>query len=1508
MPPFDDAAQDSRRRPAAAPRLSPPKGLPRVDRSPLVYLVDGDAEQAECMAQALGESGYQARVFTSLDAFRAGLGEGEFPDAIVLEMIFPEGDHAGAALVAELQAGRTHCPPVVFTTVRDDIEARMAAHRAGAKRYLLKPVAPDALIDLLDALTGRMVPQPYRVLLVDDDPTLLEIQSSMLRAAGMTVQTLDKPHHTLVSLDACRPDVLVLDVYMPDISGPELSAIVRQRDDYLSLPILFLSAETDTSQQLLALNLGGDDFLVKPVQAEHLVTAVTARARRARQSAAIQHRLQVTLYEREREHLALDRHAIVSIADRAGIITYVNDNFCRISGYSRGELLGRHHRLLKSGVHPPAFYADMWRTISAGTVWQGEVCNRCRDGSLYWVASTITPFLDANGRPYQYVSMRTDITRVKAAEAMQRAQNAVRVVLGQAAAGLLAAGAGTLDAAIDHSLRLAGQHLGASRAYLFQLCGDGTRVCNSHEWCAPGIAPQKGDRQDLPMASFAWRWAQMHQGDMLSIPDVAALPPECAAERTLLESQDIRALCAFPFQQAGKTVGFIGFDQVGTARDWDAQAIELLGLLAGLVGSALLRTAGERAIQRQQRFTRDVLDSVSAHIAVLDRSGVIVAVNEPWRRIATGNAAQAGMPGPNADVGTDYLAVARRSESAGAEGAAGVVAGIEAVMAGRAPSFRHEYPRCSPSQVHWFEMTVMPMSGDGGGVVISHADITERRLAEQKVASSSIKLNATLDSTQDGILAVSADGEVLFMNRQFRTMWNLPDTLEARAGADSPLLALALTQVPDPQGFLRRVQALYQSVDESDDLIELTDGSIFERHSKPLLGIGQKAGRVWSFHDVTERRRAEQAAEAAEERLRLAQIFANIGTWEWNIATGELFWTERIAPLFGYALGDLETSYDNFLGAVHPDDRQAVVDAVGASVERDVPYEIEHRVVWPDGTVRWLLERGAVRRDATGKPLNMIGVVQDIDDRKHAELALAERERQLLEAQRLASIGNWTADLASGELTWSDEIYRIFGYEPGSFAPSVQAFHAAVHPDDCELVRLSEQRAQQTGRHDVVHRILRPDGSVRHVHELAQMHLDDMGKPLRLTGTVQDVTERVVFEQALVAAREAADRASQAKSEFLSSMSHELRTPMNAILGFGQLMEYDDSLPADHHDNVKEILKAGRHLLGLINEVLDLSKVESGHLDLSLEPVEIGPIVDECIGLVTPLADLRGIALGYEMRTGAAVRADRMRLKQALLNLLSNAVKYNRDGGTVRLDVKPAGADRLCIRVADSGLGIPADRLGELFQPFNRLGAEGGKIEGTGIGLTITRRIVELMGGTVGVESEVGVGSCFWIELLLETQAAVSAAPTEPACAQAASARHPAADHHTVLYIEDNIANLKLVAQILAHVPNIHLITAHTPSLGIELALARRPRLILLDINMPDMDGYQVLQVLKAEESLKDTSVIAITANAMPRDIERGMAAGFVEYLTKPLRVDQFLASVSGCLARGPGDAEGNHP
>jgi signal transduction histidine kinase/ActR/RegA family two-component response regulator len=385
----------------------------------------------------------------------------------------------------------------------------------------------------------------------------------------------------------------------------------------------------------------------------------------------------------------------------------------------------------------------------------------------------------------------------------------------------------------------------------------------------------------------------------------------------------------------------------------------------------------------------------------------------------------------------------------------------------------------------------------------------------------------------------------------------------------------------------------------------------------------------------------------------------------------------------------------------------------------------------------------------------------------------------------------------------------------------------------------------------------------------------------------------------LAASRDEAERANHAKSEFLSRMSHELRTPMNAILGFGQLLEQSAALPAANRGWVREIVAAGRHLLELINDVLDLARVESGKFTVSPEPVALRPLIEECLTLLQPAAGAAGVRLLEASRhCDVQVRADRTRLKQVLLNLLSNAVKYNRRQGSVNV-VCVAEVDavpRVCVRVSDTGTGLEPDQLARLFVPFERLQADA-RIEGTGIGLALSKRLIEAMGGSIGAESTPGSGSTFWVRLPLAAGVAARAEPATGGTPTAAAVSKAPID---VLCIEDNPANLRLIEGIFARQDNIRLLSALAPGLGLELARTHRPALILLDINLPDMDGYAVMQCLREHEATRAIPVLAISANAMPKDIERSKAAGFVAYLTKPIDVSELLRTVSALLAARP--------
>jgi len=403
---------------------------------------------------------------------------------------------------------------------------------------------------------------------------------------------------------------------------------------------------------------------------------------------------------------------------------------------------------------------------------------------------------------------------------------------------------------------------------------------------------------------------------------------------------------------------------------------------------------------------------------------------------------------------------------------------------------------------------------------------------------------------------------------------------------------------------------------------------------------------------------------------------------------------------------------------------------------------------------------------------------------------------------------------------------------------------------------------------------------------------------------VRDISRRRRTQDDLRRARDEAERANLAKSEFLSRMSHELRTPLNAVLGFGQLLEIGSPRP-DQKTQVREILSAGRHLLTLIDEVLDLSRVESGHLSISPEPVALLPLLGECLTLIGAQARAAGIVLD-DVPAACAVHllADRTRLKQVLLNLLSNAVKYNRPQGRVsvscrRVEAADAGGRAMWrLEVGDEGLGLDPSQQSRLFRPFERLDADERRIQGTGIGLALSKRLTELMGGQIGVDSQRGAGSRFWVSLPVAT--AHDEMPPPPSGPTLPSA--PRDDLREVLCIEDNPANLRLVEGIFAYRNDLRLISAMSPGLGLELARSHRPALILLDINLPDMDGYAVLRCLQEDAATRDIPVVAVTANAMPADVARARAAGFVAHLCKPLDLVALMRRVDELLGAPPKD------
>jgi PAS domain S-box-containing protein len=537
-------------------------------------------------------------------------------------------------------------------------------------------------------------------------------------------------------------------------------------------------------------------------------------------------------------------------------------------------------------------------------------------------------------------------------------------------------------------------------------------------------------------------------------------------------------------------------------------------------------------------------------------------------------------------------------------------------------------------------------------------------------------------------------------------------------------------------------------------------------------------------------------------------------------------------------------------------------------------------------------------RDAGGKIIGYLLIGTDNSARQQAEERLRWTEESFrLMVESVSDCAIVMLDPEGRVVSWNSGAQRIKGYT----AEEIVGQHCSRFYTCEEVDRGAPQRdldvVRANGRFEDEGWRMRKDGSTFLASVVCTAIRDQAGNLRGFAQLTRDLTERKTVEAELTSAKSAAEKANLARSDFLSSMSHELRTPLNAVLGFAQLMESDVPAPSPaQSESIAQILQAGWYLTELINQILDLAMLESGRLSWSLTPASLIDVMADCRTMIEPQAQKSGIRVTFPKLTSARfIKADRTGVKQVLINLLSNAIRYNHVGGSVVIECGPAITPH-CVRISvkDSGAGLSAEKLAQLFQPFNRLSQEPGSEDGTGIGLVVTKRLVELMGGAIGVESTIGEGSVFWIELIevAAPHALVDAdlqAPVEPPVPESTPPR-------TLLYIEDNPANLQLVEQIVARRPDVRLLSARNAAAGIALARSSLPDVILMDINLPGMSGIKAMQILRADTATAHIPVVALSASAIPRDIECGLEAGFFRYLTKPIKVREFMDTLDIAL------------
>ncbi|HEY0858477.1 MAG TPA: PAS domain-containing protein [Albitalea sp.] len=643
--------------------------------------------------------------------------------------------------------------------------------------------------------------------------------------------------------------------------------------------------------------------------------------------------------------------------------------------------------------------------------------------------------------------------------------------------------------------------------------------------------------------------------------------------------------------------------------------------------------------------------------------------------------------------------------------------------------------------------------------------------------------------------------------------------------------------------------------------------------------------------DVTEQVEKSRRANELAQRLEVATHTAGIGVFSRDPETEQGEWNPEMFRMTG-RLPELGVpSREEWIAMVHPEDRPRILHSRETLLEAPPDrLENEYRVILPTGEVRWL-ENRARRVLRNGRKM-IFGITLDITDRKRTEAALRSAHERVALAARSVGMGTWEWDPDTGDSHWDEQMFRLRGRAPRPDTPDARERREMAHPEDTGRVEalLADAAARRCAA-AYEFRVVWPDGSVHWLASRSTPVVGPDGVSLRFIGVNWDITDHVSAEAAL---REklVAQRESEAKSQFLARMSHELRTPLNAVLGFAQLLALDTGERPDQRSRIDHILSAGEHLLSLINDVLDLSSLESGQLRLDMQSVPLSELVDETLPLVASLAR----SFGIEVRIGSVqgvAWADRIRLRQVLINLLTNAIKYNRPGGDALVDTLIEDGHVL-LRVHDTGRGLTDDQRGHLFEPFNRLGIEREGIEGTGIGLAIVKTLVTRMGGSIAVSSEPGRGSLFEVRLQR-----VAPAPLLPTGAAAPALGAQRVARAQLLYIEDNPINVMLIEELVASRPGLALVSEPDGARGVERARALSPDLVLVDMQLPDFDGFEVLRRLRAAPETAGIRCIAVSANAMPDDIARALAAGFLEYWTKPINFGAFLKSLEALLHAG---------
>lgn len=666
---------------------------------------------------------------------------------------------------------------------------------------------------------------------------------------------------------------------------------------------------------------------------------------------------------------------------------------------------------------------------------------------------------------------------------------------------------------------------------------------------------------------------------------------------------------------------------------------------------------------------------------------------------------------------------------------------------------------------------------------------------------------------------------------------------------------------------------------------------------------------MWSVVKRLFTRSATLRLQAALERTeRIFRSTHGYGYFDWDLTQERILWSGGFWQHLGYSENDDEaiSFSERYYDYVHPEDAPALRLVVKRLVKGETSQGFaQYRVRKKNGQYIWTEVRADTTRLKNGRASHISGIVVTIDQQKQVQQALEISEQRHARILESTNDGIWEWDVASQSFQFTRRCWEHLGFTHASeivppHSNPLKIWRQRMHSED--LIHFDEAINLHMYFHqpfDVEYRIKGKHSDWVWIRARGKLVYSEDGQPLVMSGSNINITELKTAQQRLQTAKEHAEKANQAKSEFLSSMSHEFRTPLNAVLGYAQLLNMDTSLNTQQKQHTQEILRAGNIVLRLINDNLDLASIEAGQIHLNKAPTHPTALIQYCLGLVKTQADARAIALHYQAdETLPLLYTDATRLQQILLNLLSNSIKYNKQGGQVTLSCTPHGR---CLRftLTDTGQGIALEKQAQLFEAFNRLGQENSAIEGAGIGLAIAKKLTQLLGGQLGFSSQPQIGSEFWVELPLPpTQATppTPAQPIEPLVCILPQHLSPA----SIVYVDTNPNNQTLITQLLAHYPQLQVHCESSALKALFYCRSHTPSLIITDIHLPEITGFELLTLLRQDPHCAQIPIIALSAKAMAHDIQQGLHAGFTHYLTQPLRFEALLQVLQTALPVPP--------